>query len=169
MGCLGVHFALTGDEVAKLRSFKSDGERLSHLQEVIEEHYFSAASEEKPFAESDKAWDAMHRTLADGRLTWDGGSYPLNHAVLAGELLYSGSDYIISLKNPDQVRDIAVALQRLDEEAFRAKYNAIKADEYSSPLTDEDFQYTWEWFQGVRELYQIAAAKNRYVLFTADQ
>jgi hypothetical protein len=34
---------------------------------------------------------------------------------------------------------------------------------------DEDFAYTWEWFQDVRRLYQRAAAEGRHVLFTADQ
>ena len=33
-------------------------------------------------------------------------------AVLAGELLYAESDYIISLKTPKQVRDIAVTQLR---------------------------------------------------------
>jgi len=35
--------------------------------------------------ESDKAREAMHRALADGQLSWDGGTYPLNHVVLGGE------------------------------------------------------------------------------------
>jgi hypothetical protein len=90
MSCLGVHFALTHEEVAVLRSIASEEDRLQHLQEVIEEEYLAAESAEKPFAESDKAWDAMHRVLTDGHLTWDGGIYPLNHAVLAGDLLYTG-------------------------------------------------------------------------------
>src|SRR5678815_4523018 len=33
MGCLGVHYALTSDEVAELRSIPDEGERLSHVQE----------------------------------------------------------------------------------------------------------------------------------------
>jgi hypothetical protein len=85
MSCLGVHFALTENEAGHLRSLDNDQARLNHLQEVIEQTYFDEYPELK--AESDKAWDAMHRTLADGQLTWDGGEYPLNHVVLAGELL----------------------------------------------------------------------------------
>src|SRR6266851_3241816 len=70
MSCLGVHFALTEKEAAHLRSLDDEQERLSHLQEVIEEHYLS---QEKQFAaESDKSWDAMHRALADGEMSWDG-------------------------------------------------------------------------------------------------
>jgi hypothetical protein len=84
MSCLGVHFALTEEDVAALRAIEDEQERLSLLQEDIEERYFAKPA---PYAaESDKSWDAMHRALADGQLTWDGGTYPLNHTVLAGEL-----------------------------------------------------------------------------------
>ncbi len=85
MGCLGVHFALTEREAAHLRSLPDDQSRLDHLQEVIEETYFGEHPDLK--AECDKSWDAMHRALADGQLTWDGGEYPLSHVVLAGTTL----------------------------------------------------------------------------------
>ncbi len=111
----------------------------------------------------------MHRALSDGQLSWDGGEYPLNHTVLAGELLYTDSDYIMSLKTPNQVRDIAAALPAITEEEFRRRYSAIDAESYGSPLSDEDFRYTWDWFQGVRDLYTRAAKEGRFVLFTADQ
>ena len=167
MGCLGVHFALTEKEVAYLRSLDDEEARIEHLQQVIEENYFGEYPDLK--AESDKSWDAMHRTLADGELTWEGGAYPLNHTVLAGELLYTQSDYIMSLKTPKQVRDIAPALRVITEEEFRRRYYAIDARSYSFPLSDEDFEYTWHWFQGVRDLYARAAQEGRFVLFTASQ
>jgi len=167
MGCLGVHFALTEKEVAHLRSLDDEQARVEHLQEVIEETYFGEHPDLK--AESDKSWDAIHRALADGQLTWDGGEYPLNHTVLAGELLYTESDYIMSLKSPEQVREIAAALPLITEEEFRLRYFAIDAKSYSFPLSHEDFQYTWDWFQGVRDLYTRAAQDGRFVLFTASQ
>jgi hypothetical protein len=167
MSCLGVHFALSEDEVAALRAIEDEEDRLAHLQEVIEEEYF--ADHADLVAESDKAWDALHRVLADGELTWDGGEYPLNHAVLAGELLYTESDYIISLKTPQQVQDIAAALLAVTEAVFRERYYTIDPESYGMDLSDEDLEYTWESFQSVRDLYQRAAAAERYVLFTADQ
>jgi len=167
MSCLGVHFALTEKEAAQLRSIKHEEARIDHLQEVIEETYFSDYPDLK--SESAKAWDAMHRALADGQLTWDGGQYPLNHTVLGGELLYTDSDYIMSLKTPQQVRDIAAALPAITEEDFRRRYFAIDAKSYGSPLSEEDFRYTWDWFQNVRDLYTRAAKEGRFVLFTADQ
>ncbi|HWL10255.1 MAG TPA: YfbM family protein [Planctomicrobium sp.] len=167
MSCLGIHFALTEDEVTHLRSLNSDQARLEYLQETIEETYFGEYPDLK--AESDKTWDAMHRVLADGQLTWDGGQYPLNHVVLAGELLYTEEDYIMSLKTPQQVRDIADALSAITEEEFRERYLAMDATSYGFPLSEEDFRSTWEWFQGVRDLYTRAAQEGRFVLFTADQ
>ena len=95
MSCLGVHFALTDEEVEKLKGMSDEQDRLEYLTEEIEEQYLEG--NKKFAAESDKSWDAMHRVLADGELTWEGGEYPLNHTVLAGELLYTDDDYIMSL------------------------------------------------------------------------
>ena len=167
MSCLGVHLALTESEGVALQAIWDEQARLEHLQEVLEPPYFEGHPDLK--AENDKAWDAMHRALADGKLIWDGGSYPLNHDVLAGELLYTGSDYIMSMKNPAQVRDIASALHVLNEQDFRKRYFAIDAESYGFPLSEGDFRYTWDWFQSVRDLYARASKESRYVLFTADQ
>lgn len=167
MSCLGVHFALLPEEVAALEAIADEEERLGHVQEEIETRYFESGRDY--LAESDKAWDGMHRTLADGELSWDGGEYPLNHTVLAGKLLYTESDYIMSLKTPAQVKDVAAALANLDEAEFRRRYDGIDQNRYDGEMGDEDFDYTWHWFQGVRKLYQRAAAEGRYVLFTADQ
>lgn len=167
MACLGVHFALSNDDVAALLSMPGDEERLALVQEDFEERYFQEPC--TYVAESDKAWDAMHRALSDGLLSYDGGQYPLNHVVLGGQPLYDDDDYILSLKTPDQVRDVAAAIADITEEQFRERYNAMDPEAYGFDLTDEDFRYTWEWFQDVRALYRIAATEGRHVLFTADQ
>jgi hypothetical protein len=167
MSCLGVHFALTAEDAATLQAFEDEQERLSFLQDELEERYLA---EPKTYAaESDKSWDAMHRALSDGKLSWDGGSFPLSHTVLGGKPLYSDDDYIMSLKTPEQVQAIASALERLTEAEFLQRYNRIDSKTYDGEMGDEDFKYTWEWFQGVRSLYARAAAEGRFVLFTADQ
>lgn len=167
MSGLGVHFALTEDEVEDLRSLSDEREQLEHLQEAIEPAYFAQSS--GFMAETDRWWDPIHRTLAGGRLNWASGDYPESHAVLAGESLYTGTDYIMSLKTPRQVKDIAEALLRITEEEFHERYLRIEKESYGFPLSEEDFQSTWEWFQAVRKLYGKAAKAGRYVLFTADQ
>jgi hypothetical protein len=168
MSCHGVHFALTEQEAVYLRSIEDEDKRIEYLQGTIEHTYFEKFPD--LIAPSDKAWDAMHRVLADGELTWqEGGTYPLNHVVLGGELLYTQDDYIISLKNPEQVRDIATALPVITELDFRKRYFTIDPESSGFELSEDDFNYTWGWFQIVRELYERARQENRYVLFTADQ
>lgn len=167
MGCLGVHLSLSEPEVRKLKSFAEDCDRLDYFQTEIEEKYFG--EHEDRLAQSDKAWDAMHRALADGDLTWDTGPYPLRLAVIGGEPIYGEEDYIMSLKTPVEVKDIARALAPLTKEEFRRRYDAIDAGKYGFPKNDEDFAYTWDWLIGVIAFYQRAAAEGRWVLFTADQ
>ena len=167
MSCLGVHFALMEQEAAQLRSLPDGQSRVDYVKEVIEETYFN--DHPHLLAQSDKAWDAMHRALSAGELTWKRGQYPLNHVVLAGEQLYRGSDYIMSLKTPQQVHDIAAALAAITEAEFRSRYFAIDASSYGFPLSEDDFGYTWESLQSVCALYHRAATEGRFVLFTADQ
>jgi hypothetical protein len=102
-------------------------------------------------AQSDKAWDALHRALSNGTMSWDGGEYPL------------------SLKDPKTVADVAAALPGVTEETLRARYFAIDPEDYGFPVTDQDFEYTWQWFQEGRTMWLRAASEARYVLFTADQ
>lgn len=161
-----MHFALSADQTAQLRTIRDERKRLDYVRE-IEERFLSG--EKTWAAETDKSWDALHRLMADGRLTWDGGTYPLNHVVLAGELLYTGDDYIMTLKTPAQVRDIDGALRQMTETEFRERYFRIDATDYDVELSEDDLEYTWGWFGGVRDLYMRAAAVDRYVLFTADQ
>ena len=71
--------------------------------------------------------------------------------VLGGELLYTDSDFIMVLKTPEQVRDVATALPGVTEAEFRRRYFGINPDSYGFPLSEEDFGYTWGWFQGVRD------------------
>jgi len=167
MGCLGVHFALEEATVKKLRSLPTEEARLEYLQEEVEEEYFE--SRQDWLAQTDKAWDAIHRALTDGQLGWDNGSYPLNHVILGGELLYTSDDYIMSLKTLAQVRDIATALKDIGEEEFRSAYFQIDPESHGFVIDDEGFEYTWSWFQPLREFYSRAAAAGLYVLFTADQ
>ena len=167
MGCLGVHFALTEARVKKLRRFADDEKRLEFLQEELEEELIGGDSEWA--FQTDKAWDAIHRSLTDGDLTYENGEYPLSHVVLGGEPLYYEDDYIMSLKTPQQVSDVAKAIREVTRDRLRSGYRRISPEMYGFELTDDDFEYTWSNFQGLPEFFARAAAAGRYVLFTADQ
>ena len=167
MSCLGVLFSLDAIEVEKLKSFDTDEARLDYLQEEIETLYFKEFPER--IAELDKSWDALHRCLTDGKLLYTNGVYPLSHVILGGEILYYSGDYIMTLKTPLQVKDIAMAIERLTEADFQAGYNLIDTDDYGFALTEDDFGYTWAWFEGSKDFWQLAKSEGRFVLFTVDQ
>lgn len=167
MACLGVLFSLDEKTVSKLKSIKSDEDRLAFLQEDIEETIMG--NEPEWFAELDKSWEALHRSLTDGKFEWSNGTFPLNHVILGGQQIYQEDDYIMSLKTPEQVEKIAEAIVAVSESDLRTGYNKIDSKDYGCDLTDEDFEYTWTWFYESLEFWKKAASEKRFVLFTADQ
>ncbi len=167
MGSFGVHFALTHEEVEKLKSINEDVDRLAYVQELIETVYFDHHPE--LMAESDKAWDAMHRLLSNGELSYDEGPEPLRFTVIGGEPLYFKTDYVLSLKTPKQVKLVSPVLASISKEEFKSRYDLIDDAKYGFPKSEQDFEYTWEWFVGVVSFFQRAAEEDRYVLFKADQ
>lgn len=164
MSCRGVHFALTGDQYMEVCNCQSDDELIELIQENIEE-----AWDEEWLRETDKAWDAIHRCLTDGKLEWDNGSFPLNAVIIGGKQFHEGNDYIISLVTPEQVQSIAVALKNIDKAALRQGYERIKQEHYDGEIGKEDFEYTWEWFKDLPSLYEKAAQDGRAILFSVDQ
>ena len=163
MGCRGVFFAITADQSAAFEA-AADDDALMELVEEVEELW-----DGDHVAECDKSWDAMHRLLTDGRLEYGNGPEPLCHCVLGPNQLYEGDDYIVSLVPPDKVKDVAAALSGVSKSWFDDRYRSIVPHDYAPEYGDEDREYTWEWFQGVRDLYKKAADQNRAVLFTVDQ
>ena len=105
----------------------------------------------------------------DGKLDGETGPYPLSYVVLGGQQLYDGDDYILSLKDPKMVHDIAQALAGITKERLRAGYDAMDARTYGFEQSDEDFEYTWGWFEDVRTLYYTADRLGRHILFSVDQ
>lgn len=166
MSCLGVLFSLDEAEVEKLKKISTNDNRLDYLQEEIEETYFEKYPQR--LAELDKSWDALHRSLTNGYLEWENGEFPENHIILGGEMLYQEDDYIMILKSPDQVREIAKTIDTITREKLKEGYFRIPAEDYVE-LTEEDFEYTWSWFNASKEFWKLASKENRYVLFTADQ
>jgi len=163
MGCRGVHFAIDDSTAARLLQAGSDEERMYVVQE-IEERW-----DEEYLYQTDKAWDAIHRCLTDGKLSFAGGSYPLNRCILGGRSLYEGDDYILVLISPEEVRHLSESLPMIDRSEFHRRYFQIDPKDYGLPLSEEDFEYTWDWFDGLAAFFQMASAKGRAVIFTVDQ
>jgi len=164
MAARGVHFALTDKQRTHLISLvDSQGDVIAYIQEDIEEQW-----EKEWLCETDKAWDAIHRCLTDGTLSGD-DSTPFHWCVLNGSQIYTGDDYIVSFVDVQNVKQVAGAIEPLTESDFRIRYNAIDESDYGMPLSDDDFQYTWDNFTALRDLYARAASENRSVLFSVDQ
>jgi hypothetical protein len=159
----GVHFALTADQYDRLLAARGD----EQLMEVIDG--IEGVWDKEFLAESDKAWDAIHRCLTDGSLLYESGEYPLNHVICGGRQLFEGDASTVSLVTPEQVKDVASALEPINREWLRGRYfSLLKPDEYEYEIGDEDFEYTWHWFENVRELFRKAAASSRAVIFSVD-
>lgn len=168
MAVRGVLFALTEDQRRQLLEAVDDDSKLSVLEEIEE------AWDQDNLVETDKAWDAIHRALAredreTGELATDPAKNPLALVILGGrQVLTDESGYIIRLIEPDQIPAIVAALKPIDEAAFRTLY-----DEYCRGVEpeydDEGFEYTWDYFQGVRMFFNDIADRGRTVIFAVDQ
>jgi hypothetical protein len=163
VGQRGVLFAITDEVAERLANAPSDRE-LMQLVEAIEEEW-----DRDHLAETDKAWDAMHRALSDGTLDVEGGDYPLNRVILGGKHLYEGDDYVVALVPSDEVPDVAAALARISEDDFRERYRRLVPKDYAPEWGDDDLAYTWENFEAVAALYAAAARGGRAIVFTVDQ
>jgi hypothetical protein len=161
MACRGVHFALTPDEAEKVESALDDESLMAAIEE-IEERW-----DRDWLQETDKAWDPIHRCLADGTLRY--GPSPLHKCILGEISLYDGDDYIVNLLEPAEVKEVATAIRGIDEPLMRRSYFAIDPDDYGPPLTEQDFRYTWDNFQELRRFFEKAARHDRAVVFTVDQ
>jgi flavin-dependent dehydrogenase len=164
MACRGIHFAIDSGVMARLIAATSDDELMAVIQEEIEEKW-----EEEWLHQSDKSWDALHRCLSDGTLQVSNDFDPMAAAVLGGVQLYSGDDYIISLVKPENVRTVADAISKVSKESLRERYNALDPKDYDGEIGDEDFDYTWSWFEDLPAFFERAALAGRAVVFTVDQ
>lgn len=88
---------------------------------------------------------------------------------MGGEVLYRKSGYIMVLKTPQEVADVANVIRPMTEEEFKSRYRKIDQAQCDWDLSEDDCDYSWHWFQVVRDLFQRAAEENRFVLFTASQ
>lgn len=162
MSCRAVNFALDNEQNSNILSaVGDDAEVLSIIKEEIEEKW-----EEDWLVEFDKSWDAMHRCLTDGELGHDNGEYPLNYCVLGGKPLYDADDYIVVYKSTHDIQAINGALQTITRDWMMSRYESIKG--YHPNWGPDDFDYTWQYFEDVREFYSRIAGTDRFVIFTVD-
>jgi hypothetical protein len=162
MASRGVHVILGAEERDRLLAAPA-----SELRARIEE--LGGYKEASRHADSGPYWDAIHRSLSNGTLFWDEGEYPLNRVVLGGRQLSGDAAFAVVLAEPGEVSDVSAALRSLTPERFAKRYEAIDPDDYDGEHGDEDRRLAWGKLQGIRRLFDRAAAEGAALLFTAER
>ena len=166
MACRGVFFALSSEQKERLLALDGDEKRLDYIQEEIEE-----AWDEAHLLEIDKAWDAIHRCLTDGSLMVARSSSPLGKLILGGTQLYSDPEtYIVNLIESSELPEISTALKGVTKEWLKSRYDQLKRTDYPKEcISEQDWEYTWDFFSGIPDFVDRAAHEGRSVVFTVDQ
>jgi hypothetical protein len=166
MACRGVFFALSSAQKEHLLALDSDEKRLEYIQEEIEE-----AWDEAHLLQTDKAWDAIHRCITDRTLTVGRSSSPLGKLILGGIQLYSDPQrYIINLTESSELPEISTALKTVTKEWLRARYNQLRSTDCpQESISEQDWEYTWDWFSDIPDFVGRAVLEGRSIVFTVDQ
>ena len=164
MGARGVHFALTTAQRARLRRLRGDDEAILEFMAGVED-----AWDARWLCETDKAWEAIHRALTDGKLTFVGAERhaPLGLAILGGESLVEDEDETVMLLPARRVPPLARALAALTEAEFRERY-ARRCRGYAPEFGDDDCAYAWEHLVALRVFFARVARARRAVVFTVS-
>jgi hypothetical protein len=166
MACRGVFFALSSAQKEHLLSLDTDEKRLEYVQDEIEQ-----AWDEEHSLETDKAWDAIHRCLTDGTLNIARSSNPLGKLIVGGIQLYSDQRrYIINLMEGVELPEISTALKAVTKEWLKARYDELSGTDYPQEyISEQDWDYTWEYFSEIPEFVDRAVHEGRSIIFTVDQ
>src|SRR5688572_22344722 len=116
MPCRGVYFALDSTQEARLLSHRTDEKTMKCIEEEIEGIW-----DEDWLAETDKAWDAIHRCLSEGSLRCRGENI-LEKFVLCGRQLHRSSAYTVSYLTHDEVRELSETAAGVTKDLFRKRY-----------------------------------------------
>jgi hypothetical protein len=157
---LGVHFALTTEDEARLLAAAGDDDAVIELVEAIDDSGLTC--------DTDKAWDALHRCLTDGKLEYTNGRLPLRAAILGGRQLVAEADYTVSYVSATEANAVAESLGVIQEDWLRQRYATLADTDYAGPHNEDDFDFTWEAFEDVREFFAEAASIGCAVIFTVD-
>lgn len=166
MACRGVFFALTCKQTDDLLALVTDNDRLNYVQEHIE-----AAWEQAHLYETDKAWDAIHRCLTDGSLSTTPAKSPVGKLILGGRQLHKDTQtYIINFIDRGELGQIAAELKTVTREWMKKRYWQLRNTTYPQELiSDQDCEYTLDWFSGIPDFIGRANDEGRCVIFTVDQ
>jgi hypothetical protein len=156
----GRHFALDAAQVRALRAADDAQDYVDELEE---------ADDARWTFDSDKAWDGIHRCLGDGQSTIPTHRVPtVLKAVLGGEDLSDDEGNYIYFVSASTTPKVAAALAPITRSWFRERHRALDSTDYDGGASDEDFEYVWSNFVGLRDFFGRAAEAKRAVLFSVS-
>lgn len=173
MSCLGVHFALTDEQLSGLLQAPDDDARRMFMEQNIEVGEFPG----EWAVETDKAWDAIHRALTGFPANVEYfteenlplyGNEVLRLCIMGGRQIYEGGDYIMMVIDADKVAGVSAALNAIDAAQFAERFRRHCIGAYPE-YCEEEIEYYVHWFEGLKPFFARAAAAGRAVIFTADQ
>lgn len=155
----GFHYAIKLQSMKRLIKSVGKNDILHIVQEELE-----LESNQGWTHETDMAWEAIHQSLTQAQLDLQLAS--LRACVLGGEKLYEESRQVVSLLRPTLVKEVANSLSKLTLEELKRGYEAIDESDYSGDLSEDDFDYIWDWYKDLPEFFSKAADSGRAVIFT---
>lgn len=161
MSRLGMLYALTEEEVEKLRSLPEE-ERYDYMLEEIEESLFGTPRA----CELDKAWEGIQYCLGGG--VWNEGNCIPTNIVFGGEFLVDTEEEVLTLKPYADVGKIVTFLRRNDlQEIIRENFWKIEDENFL--YKDEDgLEHTLGWSEDILSFYENAFRERYDVIFTVD-
>lgn len=162
MARLAMLYAITDEALAQLEAQDID-QMYDYMGEEIEEKLFDT-----PEAfELDKAWEGIQFCLGGG--TWNEENKIPYNVVFGGELILDHNDYVISLKKPEDIKEIVAFLEANNlQEIIKNNFDKIPEEEYTLPKDEDNLNYLLGWSQALLEFYKNALDKQLNVIFTVD-
>ena len=162
----GVHFAVTGTEIRKLKGFSTDAERFDYVSNVIEE-----AWEENFATETDKSWPLIHSALQMSSPCSDGLerlNRPASWAVLGKDFLAFDENALIAHVGRWSVGSVARHLRSVSAADVRSRLVNLIAAHGCDNLSMDDAEYAEQWYPGLVDFYARASNAWRHVIFMVD-
>ena len=60
-------------------------------------------------------------------------------------------------------------MAEIDQAEMKHRYGMIDVRDYDGEIGDDDWEYTWSYFQGLEPLFRKAEESGRGIVFSVDQ
>jgi hypothetical protein len=171
----GYHFAVAPEEINQFLSLDDEFDITDWASQTLEGLWppFEGTwdREDKAFVEGGyKDWNILLYCLTNGTYDPSGGTYPLNRCFFGGRLLVREGS-IVNLVMPEEVPDVAEALDKIDRQDFIERSMRLFPGEFDPDTWAEGEEYLNDLYfrmTNLREFYHRAAQDGRAVVFYTD-